>query len=1077
MKTLFKVFLGLLVLLMILAIATPVALVLFFDPNDHKDFIVDKVQQHTGRSLRLEGNIELSYYPWLGLKVERLTFGNAAGFGEEPMFRSQLLQVRVKLLPLLRKAVEMDTIRVHGAELNLAIDAQGRGNWADLVKPTEEEAEPLPIAALAIGGVDVRDARINFTNAQAETRYEISELAVQTGELSIGDPINMSVAMKLESAKPALAGKLAVTGVIAYDQNGGRLRLAPFALQSDFTGPNVPAGAASLELSSAVDVDLDEETAAIRDLALRVLDVDVSGDLNARRIASNQPAVEANLKIAAADLAPLLKVLEIEPLASRVAKARERGLSMDLKLATDLERGDLQIPKLTAQVFGADISAQLSAARIQSDKPSVKGKLEARGPDLPLLVELGGQLQPGKQRNIAELGKSLARAPDKAFNIAADFDADLDRGNVTVPTLAAKLLGATIDGRLSAAKIRSDKPTVKGSLKAKGPDLPMLIQLFGQFQAASGERGLAEMGKNLAELPDKAFDVATDFDADLGYGKVTIPELSVHALGISIDGKLQASDVNSDNGAVSGNLAVSAPQLKPLLRAIEQKEVVKVLRGADLQAGVSGTMSRLALKPLHIDLTLAGRRIPNSPVKVALGADAEANLNKQTLDLQNLSAQGLGLDLRGSLKATQIKEAPKFAGDLKLAPFNLRAFLHQIEHEVPVTADPKVLTRVGLRSAFSGSQSDVSLKGFALTLDQTQAQGDLAVVGFADPDIQFQIGIDNLNADRYLPPAEKEPAGTAAQQPKQKARKGKKARQTAQAARERPARLPMKALRKLKLKGDLSIGQLVLSGAKMSDIRLSINARNGKLNLNPTEFKLYKGSYKGKLALDASGKQARVQLDTALNGVQAEPLLVDLTGESRVSGIANFQASLHAVGANSNQLKRTLTGQGRFAIDEGIYRGIDIGQTLANLEIMLESKRAQKVKEGKQTRFDQISGTFQVKNGVVTNDDLVLTGEGFRVTGKGVLGNLTTERIKYDLLAKAVERSATRNQSRYNLGGYSIPIACDGNFEDPSCDPDYGSILVKAGIKAATGIVGKTLEGAGALPEGVGETLKKVLDF
>ena len=41
----------------------------------------------------------------------------------------ETVQVRVKLLPLLRKQLEVDTVRLNGLKLNLARDKDGRTNW------------------------------------------------------------------------------------------------------------------------------------------------------------------------------------------------------------------------------------------------------------------------------------------------------------------------------------------------------------------------------------------------------------------------------------------------------------------------------------------------------------------------------------------------------------------------------------------------------------------------------------------------------------------------------------------------------------------------------------------------------------------------------------------------------------------------------------------------------------------------------------------------------------------------------------------------------------------------------------
>ncbi len=58
-----KLILGTTILLVLLFGVVVLAAFMYFDPNDHKDRIIAKVEEETGRQLKLEGDINLSYYP------------------------------------------------------------------------------------------------------------------------------------------------------------------------------------------------------------------------------------------------------------------------------------------------------------------------------------------------------------------------------------------------------------------------------------------------------------------------------------------------------------------------------------------------------------------------------------------------------------------------------------------------------------------------------------------------------------------------------------------------------------------------------------------------------------------------------------------------------------------------------------------------------------------------------------------------------------------------------------------------------------------------------------------------------
>jgi len=174
-----------------------------------------------------------------------------------------------------------------------------------------------------------------------------------------------------------------------------------------------------------------------------------------------------------------------------------------------------------------------------------------------------------------------------------------------------------------------------------------------------------------------------------------------------------------------------------------------------------------------------------------------------------------------------------------------------------------------------------------------------------------------------------------------------------------------------------------------------------------------------------------------------------------------------------------LNGNGRFGTQNGIFRGVDAIAILRAVEQIIECKCPVPIPKGGETRFTSLGGTLLAKNGVIRNEDLVLAGDGFTIEGKGTLANLHDNTLKYDLKLGVTESRAQRGTANYNLGGYSVPIQCRGQIDDPSCLPDFGDILaqvaksaVKKKVKDA---VGKKLRDA--VGGEAGDALKNLLKF
>lgn len=180
-----------------LVAAAAVVLPLIIDPNDYKDEITAAVEGKTGREMAMPGDIELSVFPWLGVEVGEMRLANAPGFGEAPFAEIDGAGVRVKLLPLLRKRIEIGTVTLDGLHLRLARKAGGTANWDDLaaafasaedkpVEPVETEGG-FTIPGFQVEAIKIEDAAATFDDRAAGRRYEIGEVDFSTDRLSLNE--------------------------------------------------------------------------------------------------------------------------------------------------------------------------------------------------------------------------------------------------------------------------------------------------------------------------------------------------------------------------------------------------------------------------------------------------------------------------------------------------------------------------------------------------------------------------------------------------------------------------------------------------------------------------------------------------------------------------------------------------------------------------------------------------------------------------------------------------------------------------------------------------------------------------
>jgi AsmA protein len=180
---------------------TLVILIWVVDINNHKDKIAKVLKKHTGRTFNFQDKIHLTAYPWVGVDLGEVTLGNAPGFEESDFAQIDKVKVRVKLIPLLKKHFEIDTILLKGVTVNLTRKPDGSTNWDDLVSDGKdkkdkkaqkaEKKQALYLEKLHIHGLDVRLMKVVFDDQQTQSHYSCSVFLLKTSRIVLNEPIQV----------------------------------------------------------------------------------------------------------------------------------------------------------------------------------------------------------------------------------------------------------------------------------------------------------------------------------------------------------------------------------------------------------------------------------------------------------------------------------------------------------------------------------------------------------------------------------------------------------------------------------------------------------------------------------------------------------------------------------------------------------------------------------------------------------------------------------------------------------------------------------------------------------------------
>ncbi|MEZ5653821.1 MAG: AsmA family protein [Burkholderiaceae bacterium] len=466
----------------------------------------------------------------------------------------------------------------------------------------------------------------------------------------------------------------------------------------------------------------------------------------------------------------------------------------------------------------------------------------------------------------------------------------------------------------------------------------------------------------------------------------------------------------------------------------------------ELSAAVSGKQPALALNlKLEADvrpqLGAGALAVPQLATEVKGTIDGMAIGQTQTyrnltIDAKAVRAESLALKVDFEQPGQRILHL-SLSAPLLLDLAGPRLTLQDFKGSLDV--DDKAVAPQPLSLPFSGNllaDAGAETVDASLNVDapDTRLAATAKVNGFAKPKVRFAIDADKIDVDRYLPP---------------RAEATKPADPTPPSggslfAAVDPIPVDLSVLRGLDLAGQIKIGQLKASGLNVSAIRADLGAAGGVFDLKTAEAKLYGGSFDIRGSARADG--GRIAATSNLSNVDIAPMLRDLTGDALLEGTANLAFDLKAQGATVGELRRSLGGAMNVRMSDGAIVGINIAEKIREARAKLAGGGAQQggFDRTQKTDFASLGGSFALRNGVASNDDLTAKSPLFRLAGHGVI-DLVKEVLDYTVEASVVATTKGQGGAELaELNGVTIPVALSGGLTTPQWKIDWSSVARQA---------------------------------
>lgn len=203
---------------------------------------------------------------------------------------------------------------------------------------------------------------------------------------------------------------------------------------------------------------------------------------------------------------------------------------------------------------------------------------------------------------------------------------------------------------------------------------------------------------------------------------------------------------------------------------------------------------------------------------------------------------------------------------------------------------------------------------------------------------------------------------------------------------------------------------------------ITLRLRDGRATATLKRVRAFEGTVSGAVTL-RGGKGISFTADLLADGMQLEPLLGQLAGITRLTGVGRTKLDLTGSGASVHALMNSLSGTGNVELGNGTIRGIDLARMMQNL------KQAFGGFEGA-TEFTSLTGSFRMDNGVLQNVDLSLVSPLFRAGGRGSV-DVGGQAMNYEISPSRLAEGAE----------FTVPVLITGPWSNLTFRPDLEALV------------------------------------
>ena len=567
------------------AVAGAAYLAATFNPNDYKEKIIQAVQDSKRRTLHLDGDISLSFFPDIGVKLNRVSLSE---FNSEQEFAAmESARVSLALLPLFSKQIIVNELDLSGLHATLIKHKDGTSNVDDLLEKKSAPASASQPVQFDIAKVVIAKTNLAYVDELGGAQYAIKDMQLTTGRIANGVPTKIAMSVAVRANQPKLDINTELKTTLTFDLDKQSYQLADLDLKA--TGAAFDMTQLQLQASGNASANLGTQEFSANKLAVKVSGVqgaqNFSADLSAPDLnltkdhyAGSKLALNATLDAAFGNLVAALSVPDISGSAQAFtienitldAQLQQPEQTIKLKLGSPLA-GNMSTQQFDLSNLDIALNATGDKLPNKAVSSTMKGNVHLDLKKQSVQANLSGGLLQSQLR--AKLGVNNFAQPAIHFDADVDqFDADfyLPKKSADAPKSAqteqpldlSALRTLNLDGRLSI-----------GALKVANVKVD---QLRLDVQA---HRGIVNIDPLSAKLYQGSTSGSISVNAQ-GTPSIAIKQ-SLTGIDIAALGKDAANfDTLEGKGNVSVNLTMQGDKVSEMKRALNGTATLNLADGA-----------------------------------------------------------------------------------------------------------------------------------------------------------------------------------------------------------------------------------------------------------------------------------------------------------------------------------------------------------------------------------------------------------------------------------------------------------------------------------------------------------------